>query len=93
MCSSLLRNFFKSEHKDGDHTQDHDSNWNISNPGPVIGRVNKIYIDNTFIGLYITYQYKNAFDMKYNYLHINSRGKAEHEMIEIIVEDLMRLKL
>ena len=26
-CSSLLRNFLKSVHKDGDHTQDHDSNW------------------------------------------------------------------
>ena len=24
-CSSLLRNFLKSVHKDGDHTQDHDS--------------------------------------------------------------------
>ena len=40
---------------DGDHTQDHDSNLKISNP--VIGRVNKIHIDNTFI--YSTYQYNN----------------------------------
>ena len=26
ICSSLLRNFIKSVHKDGDHTHDHDSN-------------------------------------------------------------------
>ena len=54
ICSSLLRNFLKSVHKDGEYTQDHDSNWNISNP--VIGRVNKIHINNTFIDS--TYQYK-----------------------------------
>ena len=26
ICSSLLKNFLKSVHKDGDQTQDHDSN-------------------------------------------------------------------
>ena len=50
ICSSLLSNFIKSVHKDGDHTVPRTRTVNekcISNA--VIDRVNKIRIDNTFI--------------------------------------------
>ena len=104
ICSFLLRNFLKSVQQDGDHTQDHevhDSNWNISNA--VIGRVNKIRIYNALI--YSTYQYKKLAQNERIVLYIKALKlnriictsihgeKAEHVMIEIIVEALLHLKL
>ena len=63
------------------------------NSNPVIGRVNKIHIDNTFI--YSTYQYNTIQQQKnfwheielHVYAHNKFRGKEEHDIIEIIVKD------